>query len=158
MVCGSLVLLLTPLLPLLGANRHWHNTVGNDLGIVAICAVLAAVVFWVGYRMFRAGLWIGPEGVVVRGPFRTKTLSLTDADSFVPGILAGPGNGTPCAMLKRHDGPPVGVWALGREGVIWRYATYVEEMKPLCDELKRCTPRREDSRPHRPGELPAANR
>jgi hypothetical protein len=122
-------------LPLLGANAHWHNTIGNDVGIVAICAALAAVVFWVAYRMFKAGLWIGPVGVVVRGALRTKTIGLPDVDSFGPGLLAGPGNGTPCPMLKRRDGPPVGVWALGREGVIWRYASYAEELKPLCDEL-----------------------
>jgi hypothetical protein len=38
-------------------------------------------------------------------------------------------------MLTRDGGPPVGVWALGREGWVWRYDRHLTELEPLCDEL-----------------------
>ena len=38
-------------------------------------------------------------------------------------------------MLQRKHGRSIGVWALGREGVVWRFGRYQHEMEPLCDEL-----------------------
>jgi hypothetical protein len=133
-VCWSLGMLVVLPVELLAGNSHWHNTVGNDMAL-GLFVVLAAPGFWLAHSIAQAGLWIGAEGIVVRGPVRTRALALAEADSFAPGVLAGGENGTPCPVLKRTHGPEVGVWALGREGLIWRYARYGDEMRPLCDEL-----------------------
>ena len=38
-------------------------------------------------------------------------------------------------MLQRRNGRPVGVWALGRRNVWFRYERLAQEIQPLCDEL-----------------------
>jgi hypothetical protein len=38
-------------------------------------------------------------------------------------------------VLTQADGTKTGVWALGREGLIWNFDQYLEEMRPLCDRL-----------------------
>jgi hypothetical protein len=86
-------------------------------------------------RVATAGVWIGPEGIVVRGPFRTQSVRLADAQAFVPGLQGGAGNGTPCPTLKRRGGRAVGVWALGRRNIVFRYQRLFGEIQPLCDEL-----------------------
>jgi hypothetical protein len=86
-------------------------------------------------RIGRAGLWMGPAGLVVRGPLRTWEVPGNSAVSFSPGVQPSYGNGTPCPILERSDGSTIGVWALGREGVVWGFDTYLEELRPLCDEL-----------------------
>lgn len=134
-VCWSLAMLVIPLIVLLGDNSNWHNTPGNDVGLSLFFVALAAPGFWMARRLAGAGLWMGADSIMVRGPVRTRTLALADVNSFAPGVLAGGNNGTPCPVLKRAHGPAVGVWALGREGVFWRYARYADEMEPLCDEL-----------------------
>jgi hypothetical protein len=132
----SLAMLMVPLLVILPSRSHWHNAVGNDASVSLFVVALAAAGFWMARRLASAGLWLGAEGIVVRGPLKTRMLALADVDSFVPGVWGG-GNGTPCPVLNRHHGPAVGVWALGRDGVIWRYARYASEMEPLCDQLNK---------------------
>ena len=86
-------------------------------------------------RVARAGLWIGTSGIVVRGPFKTCSVSLDDAEGFGPGLQGRGGNGVPCPMLTRRDGPAVGVWALGRRNIWFRYRHICQEIEPLCGEL-----------------------
>ncbi len=106
-----------------------HVAVGAFyLGIAALGLVFAA-------RVARAGVWLGRDGIVVRGPFRTRAVALADAGLFAPGLQGGGGNGTPCPMLQRADRRAVGVWALGRRNVWFRYARVCQEIQPLCDEL-----------------------
>jgi hypothetical protein len=98
------------------------------LGIAGLGLALAG-------RVARAGLWIGPDGIVVRGPFTTHSVALLDAGLFVPGLQGRGGNGTPCPLLERQDRRAVGVWALGRRNVWFRYERLCQEIQPLCDEL-----------------------
>jgi hypothetical protein len=108
-------------------------------GAVAVAAVFALVFsvpcLLVARAIGRAGLWLGPEGIVVRGPLRTWRIPGAEAVEFSPGVQPSYGNGTPCPILTRADGSTVGVWALGREGVVWHFDEYVFELEPLCDEL-----------------------
>ncbi len=38
-------------------------------------------------------------------------------------------------MLESVNGQSIGIWALGREGVVWKFDQYLEEAEPLCHEL-----------------------
>jgi hypothetical protein len=105
------------------------------IGLFLIGVASAAGMF--ARRLARAGLWIAPEAIIVRGPGRTWVLAVDDVERFVPGIQQGLGNGTPCPMLRRANGHSVGVWALGREGLVWRFPRYLREMEPGCEELNR---------------------
>jgi hypothetical protein len=116
-------------------THHPDNSIGAFLAIVAFCLCLAVPGLFLARRLSNAGVWIGADGIVVRNPVRTIPVPLRDAESFVPGVASGGGNGTPCPILKRKHGRPVGVWALGREGVVWRFGRYQHEMEPLCDQL-----------------------
>ena len=77
----------------------------------------------------RAGLWIAPDGIVVRGPMRTWRLALVDVDRFDHAVV-GPGlvhgfvtestkQRTREVWVHRKDGPPIIVWALRHDGPIW---------------------------------------
>lgn len=83
----------------------------------------------------RTGFWLGRDGVVVGGFFRTYKVPLWQAKSFTPGIHGWVGNGYPAPALER-----VGAWAIpifyfGREGFIGQLDRYLEELQPVCDEL-----------------------
>jgi hypothetical protein len=97
------------------------------LGVATLSAIA-------GRRIARCGLWLSREAVTVNGPLRSWTLALDEVEGFEPGVR-GPRNGTPCPVLKRTDGRSLGVWALGREGLVTSYRAYLQQMKPLCDEL-----------------------
>lgn len=107
----------------------------NVLNAVVFFLVFAGPCAWVAWRVATSGLWIGPEGLVIRGPFRSWAVQPEEALRFATGVQKGTGNGTPCPMLERTDGEPVGVWALGREGWIWSYDKHLEELEPLCEQL-----------------------
>jgi hypothetical protein len=110
-------------------------TVSKVVGLGALYFGIAALGLVFAARVARAGVWIGADGIVVRGPFRTRSVALDDAGRFVPGLQGRGGNGVPCPMLERHDDPAVGVWALGRRNVWFRYQRLCQEIQPLCDEL-----------------------
>lgn len=133
--CWSVGMLMIAPVAILSAHSHWHNTVGNDVGLGVFVCALAAAGFWMAHRLATAGVWLGSDGITVKGPFKARSLSVVDAQAFVPGVWGSGVNGTPCPVLKRTHGPAVGLWALGRDGVIWRYARYADELQPLCDQL-----------------------
>jgi hypothetical protein len=110
-------------------------TVSRVVGLGAFYFGIASLGLVFAVRVSRAGLWIGADGIVVRGPFRTQSVALGDAGRFVPGLQGRGGNGVPCPMLERRDHPAVGVWALGRRNVWFRYQRLCQEIQPLCDEL-----------------------
>ena len=85
-------MLLLPLLVILPTHTHWHNTVGNDVGISLFVVVLAAAGFWMARRLGTAGLWLADDRIVVKGPLKTWLLSPADVERFVPGVWGG-GNG-----------------------------------------------------------------
>jgi hypothetical protein len=115
------------------AKGHW--TVGAYLGLGAFYFGIAALGIVLAVRVAISGLWIGSDGIVVRGPFRTRAIPLADAELFAPGLQGKGGNGTPCPMLERRGGRAVGVWALGRRNIWFRYQRLCQEIQPLCDEL-----------------------
>jgi hypothetical protein len=110
-------------------------SVGGYVALGALYFGIAALGLVFARRVATAGVWIGPQGVVVRGPFRTQSVGLADAETFVPGLQGGAGNGTPCPTLERRGGRAVGVWALGRRNIVFRYQRLFGEIQPLCDEL-----------------------
>jgi hypothetical protein len=116
-------------------HPHAHETAESYVGF-GVCFFGGAVLCVLyARRLSRAGLLLTRDRVVVRGPIRTWTVSLADAETFEPGIQPSFGNGTPCPMLKRRNGRAIGVWALGREGIVTRYGQYLHELAPICDEL-----------------------
>jgi hypothetical protein len=114
---------------------YGHRTLGEYLGLGVLYFGIAALGMAFAGRVAKAGLWIGPEGIVVRGPFSTRSVALDDAAIFAPGLQGRGGNGTPCPMLERRGGRAVGVWALGRRNIWFRYQRLCQEIQPLCDEL-----------------------
>jgi hypothetical protein len=119
----------------ISGDLQGHRTLGDYLGLGTFYFGIAGLGMALAGRVAKAGVWIGPDGIVVRGPFRTQSVSIADARDFVPGLQGGAGNGTPCPMLERRHGRPVGVWALGRRNVVFRYRRLFGEIQPLCDEL-----------------------
>ena len=105
----------------------------NGAGVLFL--VFAAPCAWLGWRVSRSGLKIAPDGIRVRGPLRDWQVEPSEAVQFTPGVQGGAGNGTPCPILERVNGKSVGVWALGKEGLVWNYDDYLEELKPLCERL-----------------------
>jgi hypothetical protein len=105
------------------------------LVFAAIYLPLAVLGVVLAIRIVRAGVRIGADGVVVRGPFRTQTVALDTALRFSPGLQGRGGNGTPCPMLGRRGQRAVGVWALGRRNIWFRYDRVCQEIQPACDEL-----------------------
>ena len=120
---------------LVGGGMSASSTAGAALVLAALYLPLAALGLVLAVRVARAGVRIGPEGVVVRGPFRTHTVTLNNALRFSPGLQGRAGNGTPCPMLERRGARPIGVWALGRRNIWFRYERLCQEIQPACDEL-----------------------
>ena len=110
-------------------NHHWHKTTGDQLVLGVFFFGTAAAGLVLARRVARAGLWLGGNGIVIRNPLKRWTVPLGDARAFVVG------NDKPSPYLVRQHGGAVVVWALGREGVVWRFARYQRELQPLCDEL-----------------------
>jgi hypothetical protein len=77
------------------------------------------------------GLLLSSEGIVIRGPFRTRKIPPSEAVRFKPEIFAN----TPGPVLELVSGQSIGIWALGREGVRWEFDQYLQEVEPLCNQL-----------------------
>jgi hypothetical protein len=107
---------------------------GSFVVMLVFLLGVAALSVMAGLRLASCGLWMSQETVVVIGPLRTWTLSVGEVEGFKSGVR-GPWNGTPCPVLERANGRSIGVWALGREGLISSYSRYLNELRPLCDEL-----------------------
>jgi|ERR1700722_3346982 len=116
-------------------NPRWHRTVWENVAFALFFFGVALLSLLYARRLARAGLFVSAEAVTIRGPLFTRTVSLADAQSFVPGVQPSFGNGTPCPMLERKGNHPLGVWALGREGFVSGYSKYLKELQPLCDQL-----------------------
>jgi hypothetical protein len=86
---------------------------GGGIGVLGLA--LAALSGLLAVRHARAGLWMGPDGIVVRGPFKTYRVA---------------------PMLQRKHGRPLRVSALSRGGGLTsRFPALVAQLEPLCDEL-----------------------
>jgi hypothetical protein len=116
------------------AKSNYTSHAGNFVVMLVFLLGVAALSVMAGLRLASCGLWMSQETIVVIGPLRTWTLSVGEVKGFEPGVR-GPRNGTPCPVLQRTHGRSIGVWALGREGLITSYSRYLEELRPLCDEL-----------------------
>jgi hypothetical protein len=116
-------------------DLNGSSALGEILVLGAFYFGIAAVGIVVAVRVARAGVWVGPDGIVVRGPFRTQPVALDEAERFFPGLQGRGGNGTPCPMLERRGKRAVGVWALGRRNIFFDYQRLCQEIQPLCNEL-----------------------
>jgi hypothetical protein len=111
------------------------SSAGETVALIAFYFGIGAIGLVLACRIARAGVWIGPDETVIRGPFRTRSIAGGDAGRFAPGLQGRGGNGVPCPMLERHGHGVVGVWALGQRNVWFRYSRMCDELQPLCDEL-----------------------
>jgi hypothetical protein len=111
------------------------SSAGETVALIAFYFGIGAIGLVLACRIARAGVWIGPDETVIRGPFRTRSIAGGDAGRFAPGLQGRGGNGVPCPMLERHGHGVVGVWALGQRNVWFRYLRMCDELQPLCDEL-----------------------
>jgi hypothetical protein len=121
----------------------------NDVVVGLIYLGIAGLGIAFARRIARAGVSIEPDRILVRGPFTSHVVPIADVDAFVPGLQGGWGNGTPCPMLTRTHGRPVGVWALGQRNVVFRYGRLFGEIRPLCDQLNALVTRPQSSSPGR---------
>jgi hypothetical protein len=112
-----------------------ERSAGETIALIALYFGIGAIGLMLACRVARAGVWIGPDEIVIRGPFRTRAIAGGDAGRFAPGLQGRGGNGVPCPILERRGDGVAGVWALGRRNVWFRYARICDELQPLCDEL-----------------------
>jgi hypothetical protein len=114
------------------------SSAGEAVAVIAFYFGIGAIGVVLACRIARAGVWIGPDEIVIRGPFRTRAIAGGDAGRFSPGLQGRGGNGVPCPMLEHHGHGVTGVtgvWALGQRNVWFRYSRICDELQPLCDEL-----------------------
>jgi hypothetical protein len=111
------------------------SSAGGTVALIVFYFGIGAIGLVLACRVARAGVWIGPDEIVIRGPFRTRSIPSGDAGRFAPGLQGRGGNGVPCPMLERHGHGVAGVWALGQRNVWFRYSRMCDELQPLCDEL-----------------------
>lgn len=111
------------------------------LGILAfelLLLAVAAISLRSAIRIPRTGLRISPEGVTVRGLFRTRELRLGDVESFVPGVFSsGLARTAVGVRVKRKQGHSLIVWAM-RSGTGSRQAEIRDAFarwQPVCDAL-----------------------
>jgi hypothetical protein len=113
------------------------SSAGETIAVVAFYFGIGAIGSVLACRIARAGVWIGSDEIVIRGPFRTRAIAAGDARRFAPGLQGRGGNGVPCPMLERNGHGVTGVWALGQRNVWFRYSRICDELQPLCDELNK---------------------
>jgi hypothetical protein len=113
--------------------EHTRETGTVVVTLVFLLGVAALSVLF-GRRLAKCGVWMSREKVVVCGPLKTWTLDVGEVKGFEPGLL-GAGNGTPCPVLRRTHGRPIGIWALGRDALIANNRRSLEELQPLCKQL-----------------------
>jgi len=115
----------------LEASVSGRATEGNAIGLVVIFALLAIVSGAFLIRILRAGLRIGPDGVVMRGVLGTHSFSASEVTGFAPGV-----RGSAVPLLSHNHGRPVGVFALGRTSLLRSSAgADAQRLQPLCGEL-----------------------
>jgi hypothetical protein len=111
------------------------SSVGETVTLIVFYFGIGAIGLVLACRIARAGVWIGPDEIVIRGPFRTRSISGGDGGRFAPGLQGRGGNGVPCPILERQGDGVAGVWALGQRNVWFRYSRMCDELQPLCDQL-----------------------
>jgi hypothetical protein len=116
------------------SKSQFTSHLGSFVVMLVFLLGVAALSVITGLRLASCGLWMSQEKIVIVGPLRTWTLGVGEVEGFEPGVR-GARNGTPCPVLKRTHGRPIGVWALGREGLISSYDRFLDELRPLCEEL-----------------------
>ncbi len=115
-------------------KSSYTSHAGRFVVMLVFLLGVAALSVMAGLRLASCGLWMSQETIAVIGPLRIWTLGVGEVEGFESGVR-GPRNGTPCPVLKRTNGRSIGVWALGREGLISSYSRFLDELRPLCDEL-----------------------
>jgi hypothetical protein len=107
------------------------SSMANRVALAAELLVIAAVGIVLGLREIRSGLWIDSERVIVRGLFRTSTMTPDEVDGFKPEMRLAP-----CPLLHLKHGSPVIVGALAHGGFLKSTQDQrLKELEPICDQL-----------------------
>jgi hypothetical protein len=110
---------------------------GNRVGAAAIFIVPALAVLRVAVGCLRAGVLVTDTEVVVRGPWTTRDVPLSEVDHFEAKLqeeLEGR-HPTGGVVLLLRDGRRFSVWALGKESFAWNNEAVAERWHPTCDAL-----------------------
>jgi PH (Pleckstrin Homology) domain-containing protein len=79
-LCFYTVLWLVAIVQIAVADGGSWTRRGVGIGVIA--AHLVVVLWFVGYRMARAGVLVGPEAVVVRNPLGSRRLAWREIERF----------------------------------------------------------------------------
>lgn len=114
-------------LPLIGAT--------DEPSMVLLSPLFAAggyVALRWAHGAWSAQVTVTPDGVVIRGPWRTQSYPLHSVVGFTAGLQTlGAINPIPQVFLERLDGSPVPIWTLASE-FVW---SDVERWRTTVDAL-----------------------
>jgi hypothetical protein len=106
-----------------------------------IAPLVSAPPIWVLVRcainIWRAGVTITTTDVVVAGATATHCIPLADVQRFEPRVVHSGfgGNGTPMIVLVREGAEPIGIYALSRQGFVWRFKKILRALEPVAAQL-----------------------
>jgi len=133
------------------------RAIRNDqlTGVFVILGVFGSLVMyagWYAYGSARAGVMVTQREVVIRNPFSSRVIPLSDVAEFAHGLQRTQGleglfntgrNPTPGILVKTNQGRSYPVWTLAREGLVWNsaanevsWAGVAESLNHLVDSLR----------------------
>jgi hypothetical protein len=106
-------------------------------------------------RLARAGLRITRSEVCLRGMARTHRMTLTQVDSFEPGVFRSLGTYQMGVKIRRAAASALDVWALGVGSAVTDkdQEDVTIMLQPLCERLNRLVSEMRRAGPSRPDEV-----
>lgn len=111
------------------------GTVWFYAAVFLLWAIPAGGLLGVAIRTARSRVHISSDGVDIRGPMSSRVIPINDAVAFEPAVDGDYGNGTPCPILRTSSGHLIGVWALGREALVWNFDEHLLQLQATCGDL-----------------------
>ena len=112
-----------------------RDTIATRLGGFVFFVVPGVLLVRTARRCARAGVLVRDDDIVIRGPLKTWTVPIADAEEFCPGLQGGVGNGTGGIVLKVRDDRPIPIWTLAKESFVWNMDEAAEAFEPTADKL-----------------------
>jgi hypothetical protein len=110
--------LVVMLAAVIGEFARGPAAVWLPLGVLLLAMAVLSVRLAYGWAW--AGLLVGADEIVVRGPWRTRRIARPWAERFDAGLQrTSVGNPTPGILLRLGDGSTVNVAALATESMVW---------------------------------------